>query len=106
MASYSQLQDIDSLLPLLQQLAKLKHLNLSGNDLKALPLNLGVLSSIETIELNDNPWEDLVGVVASLQTLPVLRNLSLNLSTNDEADLVLTSLPRLEYLNGQGRSAG
>ncbi len=87
---------------LLKQLPKLKHLSLSSNELKALPVDLAALVSLDTIELNDNPWEDLAGVVASLQTLPALRNLSLNLSANEEVKLVLDSLPRLELLNGQG----
>jgi hypothetical protein len=52
--------------------------------------------------VTNNPFESLVEVAGSLQTLPMLRSLSVNLQTNEEVELILTSLPKLELLNGQG----
>jgi len=60
------------------------------------------LDKLHTVNINNNPFESFPSVVASLQTLPALKSLSLNLQKNEEVELVLTSLPNLELLNDQG----
>lgn len=98
----SDLEEIDSLLPSLQQLPALEALDLSNNNMKALPVDLSGLKNLHTLNINDNPFEDFAAMVAALQTLPSLRSLSLNLQRNEEVELVLSSLPSLEILNDQG----
>jgi hypothetical protein len=52
------------------------------------------------IDLNGNPIENLHQAVSSLQTLPVLTSLSINLTEEEQVDFLLKSLPQLCELNG------
>ncbi len=70
--------------------------------MKALPANLAGLSHLHTININGNHFDSFPAVIASLQTLPGLKRLSLNLQRNEEVELTLTSLPALDVLNDQG----
>eukprot|EP00826_Nyctotherus_ovalis_P048786 TRINITY_DN5782_c0_g1_i14.p1 TRINITY_DN5782_c0_g1~~TRINITY_DN5782_c0_g1_i14.p1 ORF type:complete len:640 (+),score=99.30 TRINITY_DN5782_c0_g1_i14:126-2045(+) len=97
----SDLNEIDSLIPLLAQFPPLESLNLSDNNLKALPEALSQLESLHTLNISNNLFESLPSVVSVLQTLPALKQLNLALERNEEVELVLTSLPNLETLNNQ-----
>jgi hypothetical protein len=70
--------------------------------MKELPADLSILNNLQSLNINDNPFEEFEAVVAALQTLPSLKALSLNLQQNEEVELILTSLPNLELLNEQG----
>ncbi len=98
----SSLEEIDSLMPVLVRFQNLEALNLSENRLKSLPANLSSLPHLHTLNINGNPFEPFPALIASLQTLPALRNLSLNLQQNEEVELTLNSLPNLDVLNDQG----
>jgi len=100
--SYSELEEINTILPILSDFVNLQILDLSDNELKSLPLDLSSLTCLHSLDITNNPFESLVEVASSLQTLPLLRSLSINLQTNEEVELILTSLPKLELLNGQG----
>mgnify|MGYP003885508867 CR=1 FL=1 len=45
-------------------------------------------------------FEDFGTSVDSISTLPALRSLYINLQTEDQVDMIMRSLPNLEYLNG------
>ncbi len=97
-----QLTDVTPLLPALEKLTQLEILTLSGNKLGALPPDLSRMKTLRTFGLKNNPFVSVGDVVDSLKTLPQLRNLELNLSTNEEVQNVLISLPDLATLNGEG----
>lgn len=80
----------------------MKALNLSNNNITALPANLSALSHITCLSITNNPFESFPAVVESLKTLRELKQLNLNIHEDTEAQLILNSLPQLEYLNEQG----
>lgn len=103
-AEYVALQNygIDDLTPLLPQLAKLKrmrHLNLSGNNLARLPDDLSCLGAVETFDISRNAFNDAESVVAGLYSLPHLLHLKINLPEQEENKLVAT-LTNVQTING------
>ncbi len=96
------ISDLSDLLPLLAQFPDLEDLELSGNRLQSLPDGLGSLKSLKSVNIVDNSFGSLEEVVRVLQGVPGLRAIHLNLSCNADVQLVLVSLPQLEWLNGQG----
>ena len=58
------------------------------------------LHQITDLNISGNPIEDLAAVVESLQTMPRLENLQINLHLEEEVDYLLRQLPELKFLNG------
>jgi hypothetical protein len=50
--------------------------------------------------LNGNPIDDIESAVDSLQTMPQLKVLFINLHEEEQVDYLLRTLASLEYLNG------
>jgi len=57
------------------------------------------LVQITDLNISGNPIEDLVAVIESLQTMPRLENLQINLHLEEEVDYLLRQLPELKILN-------
>ena len=51
--------------------------------------------------LRNNPFTSIEVVVESLKTLPQLRELSINIKTDTDAQLIINALDKLEVLNGE-----
>ncbi len=60
------------------------------------------LATLETLRIGGNPLKDMRAVVASLKSVPKLRDLSIDLHDRTEVELILEALPDVERLNGQG----
>lgn len=78
----------------------LLQLNLEQNRLQELPSDLSMLLSIEEIRINKNQFRDVFKTINSLTTLPNLKSLHINLSTEEQVDFIMKHLPQLEMLNG------
>ena len=52
------------------------------------------------IDLSGNPIDNLHLAVESLQTMPALISLFINLHEEEQVDFLLRSLPKLQFLNG------
>lgn len=100
-------QNIESiehnLQPYISRLVKLKELNLEDNEIRSLPKNLApIFPSLENLNLNGNNFDDdkFQSIVTSLSTLPRLTSLYINLHEEEQVDMVMRILDRLEFLNG------
>ena len=85
---------------LLGRFSELRKINLAENYLRKLPNDLSALGNIQEFNLNGNPIEDLEAAVDSLQTMPNLKVLYINLHEEEEVDYLLRTLSQLDYLNG------
>ena len=55
---YTELDDLSLLMPGLSALPNLKKLYLYGNKLTALPADMSALKMVETLDISNNPFED------------------------------------------------
>lgn len=76
-------------------------MDLSLNPFTTFPEDLSVFKKLSVLDLTSIQFEDIEAVINSLATLPRLVDLKINLSTQNEALLVLNTLPNLNYLNGK-----
>ena len=76
-------------------------LDLSGNMFTYLPLDLSNLKNLNILDITDIQFDDLEAVAHSLASLPNLTNLNINLSSQNEALVILENLPKLLFLNGK-----
>lgn len=67
----------------------------------SLPRNLAALSSVVTLNLDQNPFRSAADVLAGLTSMPALRDLTITLATPAQEEDVIAALPRLERLNGR-----
>ena len=72
---------------------------MADNEIRRLPTDLSHLVQITDLNISGNPIEDLVAVIESLQTMPRLENLQINLHLEEEVDYLLRQLPELKILN-------
>ena len=84
--------------------SKIVSLDLSNNKITKLPSNLSGLTSLKYLSLLNNPLEDYQSIGKSLSTLPKLSELKLDLTTQENAYLILSQLPNLLFLNGKSTS--
>ena len=84
--------------------SKIVSLDLSNNKITKLPSNLSNLTSLKYLSLLNNPLEDYQSIGKSLSTLPKLSELKLDLTTQENAYLILSQLPNLLFLNGKSTS--
>ena len=84
--------------------SKIISLDLSNNKITKLPDDISYLSNLKNLSLLNNPLEDYAGIGKSLSTLPKLIDLKLDLTTQENAYLILSQLPNLLFLNGKSTS--
>ena len=84
--------------------SKILSLDLSNNKITKLPTNLSYLTNLKYLSLLNNPLEDYQLIGKSLSTLPKLVELKLDLTTQENAYLILSQLPNLLFLNGKSTS--
>ena len=84
--------------------SKIFSLDLSNNKITKLPSNLSYLTTLKYLSLLNNPLEDYQSIGKSLSTLPKLVELKLDLTTQENAYLILSQLPNLLFLNGKSTS--
>ena len=84
--------------------SKIVSLDLSNNKITKLPQNLSYLTNLKYLSLLNNPLEDYQSIGKSLSTLPKLAELKLDLTTQENAYLILSQLPNLLFLNGKSTS--
>ncbi|KAL7706193.1 hypothetical protein N2W54_004675 [Lotmaria passim] len=94
------LTSLDGLLPLLAQMPNLRHLDLSHNELRELPMDLSVLVNVDTLDLRGNPICGLHHILHGLQTLTRLTSLAVTLPIEAEEEQLILRLPTLTVLNG------
>lgn len=82
---------------------EIRELDLSGNPLAYpyFPENLSELKNLQVLDLTRIQFDDLNFIASILASLPSLIDLQLNLSSQNEALLILENLPKLQYLNGK-----
>lgn len=85
---------------LLGRFSELKKINLADNHIRKLPNDLSPLQFIQEFNLNGNPIDDIESAVDSLQTMPNLKVLFINLHEEEQVDYLLRTLQGLDYLNG------
>ncbi|CDW87543.1 UNKNOWN [Stylonychia lemnae] len=85
---------------LLGRFSELKKINIADNHIRKLPNDLSAMQYIQEFNLNGNPIDDIESAVDSLQTMPNLKVLFINLHEEEQVDYLLRSLNSLEYLNG------
>ena len=74
-------------------------LDLSDNQLTFLPDDLSLLSKLQFLDIQRNPFIDFNKLVDALTTLPSLVNLNINLKDQEQVELIFQKLPNLEVLN-------
>lgn len=103
--SFSQLDDVESIMSELYQFKKLEILNLSANRMVSLPDDLSILRKLKALDLTHNGFSNINKVVNALKTIPLLRELRVSAKTEDE-NLFQNGLPKLEIFNGRVLKAG
>lgn len=97
-----ELMEIESLEPLMEALSEfeyLEELQLFGNRLTELPVDMSSLNKLEVLDVSNNLLSEAGHVVEGLRSLPALCDLQITLrSEEDEADLAM-KLPNLRTLN-------
>ena len=79
-------EELDSVFKLLRQFPQLQELSLKRMSLNRLPHSCLSLSSLTTLDLSDNTFENVEDVAIFLRSLPSLSSLHINLSTEEEVD--------------------
>jgi hypothetical protein len=89
-------------------LPDLIELDLSDNLLTKLPKDMSKFQKLKSFDISNNPFKNVNNffikfeqVAASLLTLPKLIDLKINLTTQNEAYLILNNLTNLQFLNGK-----
>ena len=59
-----------------------------------------MLRHVSNLNLMDINFADFSAAVDALTTMPALRSLYISMTDEDQVDLIMNKLPRLEYLNG------
>ena len=95
---YQDIEDLGTILP--QIPLGVVHLDLHGNRLSTLPDDLSAFASLRTLNVEQNPFASVEGVLPGLRSLPCLEELNINMNTEDEEVKLIVGLPGLKYLNG------
>jgi len=96
---FSQISNLGQLLPKLSQFKKLRELTLHGNRLQSLPEDLSTLTYLEFLDISNNLFRDIKGIIPGLRSLQRLKSLTVDIRDKEDEDLVIRALPKLEYLN-------
>lgn len=104
--SFSQIDEIESIMGDLYKFKNLDNLILSANRMSFLPDDLSILKNVKTLDIKHNAFVDKEKLFKALKTMPKLRELKVSLSESEEQSFGKL-LPDLEYLNDkQIKSAG
>lgn len=95
------LRSLDEEMKIMVQFHNLRHLDLSGNQLSALPHSMSELKKLLALNISNNDFHSTMKVTLVLQQLPSLKSLSISLPTTHELELLVAHLPNLRILNGQ-----
>ena len=96
---FSEIEDLSLLLPLLSSFQNLQELILFGNRIEKLPKDMSCLKHLSKLDISNNMLESVSQALPGLKSLSKLQDLNITLSTQDEEDLLLSSLPHLTRLN-------
>lgn len=88
---------------MLNKFQRLSHLSLHSNQIRTLPADLSALQ-IESIDISENPLQDLTEACSSLKTIPNLKHLVIDLTDEQEVEVILSHL-NLTTLNDKEVSA-
>ena len=75
------------------------NLDISDNQITFLPEDLSLLSKLQFLDIQGNPFTDFNKLVDALTTLPSLINLNISLNEQEQVKLIFEKLPNLEILN-------
>ena len=79
----------------------MRSLSLTGNRLTTLPSNFSSLKELRRLFIRNNTFANVASIITILKSLPNLKELSISIKTNDEAQLIINTLEGLEILNGE-----
>ena len=94
------LESLDAVMPTLERMPNLIDLDLHGNKLTKLPKDLSRLRKLRSLNLRHNSFPTIQGILPSLKTLPVLRSLHVDSTTEDEEEAIIIGLPNMSVFNG------
>ncbi|CAD8141980.1 unnamed protein product [Paramecium pentaurelia] len=98
---FQQIDNLKDLLPHLAECSNLRELILHGNRLHTLPEDLSTLSTVETLDISNNLFDDIIPIINALKTMPKLLHLHIGLKDNNEEKYVIQQLPNLITLNNR-----
>ncbi|CAD8137533.1 unnamed protein product [Paramecium octaurelia] len=98
---FQQIDNLKDLLPHLAECSNLRELILHGNRLHTLPEDLSTLSTVETLDISNNLFDDIIPIIKALKTMPKLLHLHIGLRDNNEEKYVIQQLPNLITLNNR-----
>ena len=98
--SFSEITNLDDYLYEFAKFKYLQILDLSGNRLETLPIDLSLMEKLEAIDLLGNPILNLQRTLKSLQSLPSLIELNIAILDENSEKSIQLLLPKLKILNG------
>lgn len=90
--------DLGPYMSMLAQFHHLKTLSLYDNRLKHLPADMKLLENVESLDISNNPLNDVEQTIQALKTLPNLRVLKYQVKKQKQA-IVYQNLKRLQVFN-------
>ncbi|CAD8144845.1 unnamed protein product [Paramecium octaurelia] len=98
---FQQIDNLKDLLPHLAECSNLRELILHGNRLHTLPEDLSTLSTVETLDISNNLFDNILPIIKALKTMPKLIHLQIGLRNINEEKYVIQQLPNLITLNNR-----
>ena len=98
--SNKNLSKVENIFSEIQNPETYTEIDLSNNLLTFLPENICLFKNIHSLNLINNKFIDYNSLSKILSTLPQLKNLNLDLSSQENVLIVLSALPGLITLNG------
>ena len=96
---FCEIEDLFPYLPILSKFQNLEELVLFGNRLETLPKDLSSLKILKKLDISNNMIESITSIISSLKSLNGLTELNITLNTQEEEEILLSSLPNLIRLN-------
>jgi len=94
------LDSLDGLLPLLERMPNLTELDLHGNKLTRLPKDMSGLRKLKALNIKHNAFPSVSIILPSLQSLPALRELHADATTDADEEDIIVGLSRMAVFNG------
>ncbi|CAD8144743.1 unnamed protein product [Paramecium pentaurelia] len=98
---FQQIDNLKDLLPHLAECSNLRELILHGNRLHTLPEDLSTLNTVETLDISNNLFDDIIPIINALKTMPKLIHLHIGLRNINEEKYLILQLPNLITLNNR-----
>jgi Ca2+-binding EF-hand superfamily protein len=96
---FSEISDLEDLIPYLSQFYNLEELILFGNRIESLPIDMSSLSALNKLDVSNNLFTDVESILPGLKSLPNLKNLLITFIKDSDCQTLVGSLPGLLYLN-------